>query len=185
MCSRLLRYTAELGKELNNTNAKLRKIMKSMQQVKDASGKTAQWNAWALVTEMAWLYTQLKSKFPSPSPPLFFLFLDKRRRNVNKGIYHCCFWVFSLRVAGASFNSETKRPTLLEFWVGISTNAWTTTFIPLPCFRAPVRDRCVAKRADHEQWQHPGPAPYPSFDLWPDGAQCNPPLLSTVQHTGH
>lgn len=42
VCSRLLRYTAELGKELNNTNAKLRKIMKSMQQLKDTSGKTAQ-----------------------------------------------------------------------------------------------------------------------------------------------
>ncbi|XP_010577503.1 PREDICTED: polycystic kidney disease 2-like 2 protein [Haliaeetus leucocephalus] len=38
----LLRYTAELGKELNNTNAKLRRIMKSMQQLKDTSGKTAQ-----------------------------------------------------------------------------------------------------------------------------------------------
>ncbi|NXJ45132.1 PK2L2 protein, partial [Spizaetus tyrannus] len=38
----LLRYTAELGKELNNTNAKLRRIMKSTQQLKDTSGKTAQ-----------------------------------------------------------------------------------------------------------------------------------------------
>ncbi|NXO50278.1 PK2L2 protein, partial [Aramus guarauna] len=38
----LFRYTAELEKELNNTNAKLRRIMKSMQQVKDTSGKKAQ-----------------------------------------------------------------------------------------------------------------------------------------------
>ncbi|NXQ93711.1 PK2L2 protein, partial [Sagittarius serpentarius] len=38
----LFRYTAELAKELNNTNAKLRRIMKSMQQLKDTSGKTAQ-----------------------------------------------------------------------------------------------------------------------------------------------
>lgn len=42
MCSRLFRYTAELEKELKNTNAKLRRIMKSMQQVKDTSGKKAQ-----------------------------------------------------------------------------------------------------------------------------------------------
>lgn len=61
---------------------------------------------------------------------------------------------------------ETKQPTLLEFWVGISTNALMTTFIPLPCFGAAGRDRCVTKRTDHEQWQHPGPAPYPSLDLW-------------------
>ncbi|GAB0195882.1 polycystic kidney disease 2-like 2 protein [Grus japonensis] len=39
---RLFRYTAELEKELKNTNAKLRRIMKSMQQVKDTSGKKAQ-----------------------------------------------------------------------------------------------------------------------------------------------
>ncbi|XP_050761052.1 polycystic kidney disease 2-like 2 protein [Gymnogyps californianus] len=38
----LFRYTAELEKELNNTNAKLRRIMKSMQKLKDTSGKTAQ-----------------------------------------------------------------------------------------------------------------------------------------------
>ncbi|NXK48861.1 PK2L2 protein, partial [Chauna torquata] len=37
----LLRYTAELEKELNNANEKLSKIMKSMQQLKDTSGKTA------------------------------------------------------------------------------------------------------------------------------------------------
>ncbi|KAM6055507.1 polycystin-2-like protein 2 isoform 5-T7 [Theristicus caerulescens] len=39
---RLFRYTAELEKELKNTNAKLKRIMKSMQQLKDTSGKTAQ-----------------------------------------------------------------------------------------------------------------------------------------------
>ncbi|XP_052545988.1 polycystic kidney disease 2-like 2 protein [Tympanuchus pallidicinctus] len=39
---RLLRRTSELEKELNNANAKLSRIMKSMQQLKDASGKTAQ-----------------------------------------------------------------------------------------------------------------------------------------------
>ncbi|NXI72724.1 PK2L2 protein, partial [Anseranas semipalmata] len=38
----LLGYTAELEKELNNANAKFSRIMKSMQQLKDASGKTAQ-----------------------------------------------------------------------------------------------------------------------------------------------
>ncbi|KAM6123058.1 polycystin-2-like protein 2 [Phoenicopterus ruber ruber] len=39
---KLFRYTAELEKELSNTNAKLSRIMKSMQQLKDTSGKTAQ-----------------------------------------------------------------------------------------------------------------------------------------------
>ncbi|XP_009639527.1 polycystic kidney disease 2-like 2 protein [Egretta garzetta] len=38
----LFRYTAELEKELNNTNAKLRRIMKSMQHLQGPSGKTAQ-----------------------------------------------------------------------------------------------------------------------------------------------
>ncbi|NXW40442.1 PK2L2 protein, partial [Nyctiprogne leucopyga] len=36
----LFRYTAELAKELNNTNAKLRKVMKSVQQLRDTSPKT-------------------------------------------------------------------------------------------------------------------------------------------------
>ncbi|XP_075571731.1 polycystin-2-like protein 2 [Pelecanus crispus] len=35
----LCRYTAELEKQLNKTNAKLRRIMKSMQQLKDASAQ--------------------------------------------------------------------------------------------------------------------------------------------------
>uniref|UniRef100_A0A8C9FY55 Polycystin cation channel PKD1/PKD2 domain-containing protein n=1 Tax=Pavo cristatus TaxID=9049 RepID=A0A8C9FY55_PAVCR len=38
----LLRQTSELEKELNSANAKLSRIMKSMQQLKDAPGKTAQ-----------------------------------------------------------------------------------------------------------------------------------------------
>ncbi|XP_010123541.1 PREDICTED: polycystic kidney disease 2-like 2 protein, partial [Chlamydotis macqueenii] len=38
----LFRYTTELEKELNNTKAKLRRIIQSMQQLKDASGKMAQ-----------------------------------------------------------------------------------------------------------------------------------------------
>eukprot|EP00076_Gallus_gallus_P045247 XP_025010785.1 polycystic kidney disease 2-like 2 protein isoform X3 [Gallus gallus] len=39
---RLLRQTSELEKELNSANAKLSRIMKSMQQLKNASGKTTQ-----------------------------------------------------------------------------------------------------------------------------------------------
>ncbi|NXI96187.1 PK2L2 protein, partial [Psophia crepitans] len=39
---RLFRYTAKLGKELNNTNAALRRLMKSMQQLQDTSGTKAQ-----------------------------------------------------------------------------------------------------------------------------------------------
>ncbi|XP_047913217.1 polycystin-2-like protein 2 isoform X3 [Anser cygnoides] len=37
---RLLKYTAELEEELNNANVKLNRIMKSMQQLKESSGKT-------------------------------------------------------------------------------------------------------------------------------------------------
>ncbi|XP_030360016.1 polycystic kidney disease 2-like 2 protein [Strigops habroptila] len=37
----LLSYTAELGKELNNTNARLRRIIRNMQHQKDAAGKPA------------------------------------------------------------------------------------------------------------------------------------------------
>ncbi|POI33596.1 hypothetical protein CIB84_002653 [Bambusicola thoracicus] len=39
---RLLRQTSELKKKLNHANAKLSRIMKSMQQLKNASGKTTQ-----------------------------------------------------------------------------------------------------------------------------------------------
>lgn len=40
LCPRLLGYTAELEEELNNVNAKLNRIMKSMQQMKEFSGMT-------------------------------------------------------------------------------------------------------------------------------------------------
>lgn len=40
LCPRLLEYAAELEEELNNANAKLNRIMKSMQQLKEFSGMT-------------------------------------------------------------------------------------------------------------------------------------------------
>ncbi|NWW85274.1 PK2L2 protein, partial [Rhynochetos jubatus] len=42
VCSRLIRYTTELEKEVNKTNARLRKVKKNMQQLKDTWGKMAQ-----------------------------------------------------------------------------------------------------------------------------------------------
>lgn len=130
---------------------------------------------------MALFFIQLKFKvkkeqfFPWH---FFYIFLDKRCRNVNKGI--SLLLQSSLWVSGKFFNPEKHSPPLRAFWIGIPTNS-LMPFILLPRV---VRHRhklaAVVTRADSERWHLLGPTLYNSISSYV--AQYNPQLRSTVQH---